>query len=66
MTKRDEKEMQLEESHANMVKKPAESEEAFAYLKKIYEDLMPFDRLLGVRVVSLDFDDVCVRVDMKP
>ncbi len=46
--------------------KPAEPEEMFVYLKRMYEDLMPFDRLLGVRVESLAFDDVCVRIGMKP
>ena len=34
-------------------------------LKDIYENRMPFDRLLGVRVVTLTLDEVCVRVDMK-
>ncbi len=50
----------------NLRKKPAEPAEMFSYLKRLYEDLMPFDRFLGVRVASLDFDDICVRVDMKP
>ena len=44
---------------------PADSEEIFSLLKKIFEELMPFDRLLGVQVENLGFGDVCVRVDMK-
>jgi hypothetical protein len=28
---------------------PADSEEIFSLLKKIFEELMPFDRLLGVK-----------------
>jgi uncharacterized protein (TIGR00369 family) len=46
--------------------KKAEPREILTYLKSIYENLMPFDRLLGVRIVALDFEDVRVRVDMKP
>ena len=26
---------------------------------------MPFDRLLGVKIENLGFDDVCVRIEMK-
>ena len=34
-------------------------------LRDIYENAMPFDRLLGVKVVSLSPTDVQVRIDMK-
>ncbi len=44
---------------------PANSEEIFSLIKKIFEELMPFDRLLGVKIIEIGFDDVCVRVDMK-
>jgi len=44
---------------------PEDSEEIFSLLKKIFEELMPFDRLLGVKVENLGFDDISVRVDMK-
>ena len=49
-----------------ILNKQAKPEEIFSYLKKIYEDMMPFDRVLGVKIDALDFDEVCVRVDMKP
>jgi acyl-coenzyme A thioesterase PaaI-like protein len=42
-----------------------DSAKIFALLKKIFEEQMPFDRWLGVQVENLEFDDVCVRVDMK-
>jgi len=44
---------------------PAAPEEIFSLIKKIFEELMPFDRLLGVKVDNLGFDNVCVRVDMR-
>jgi len=44
---------------------PAAPEEIFPLIKKIFEELMPFDRLLGVKVENLGFDNVCVRVDMR-
>ena len=49
-----------------ILNKRAHPKEIFSYLKRIYEDMMPFDRVLGVKIESLDFDDICVRVDMKP
>ena len=39
--------------------------EMFALLRDIYENLLPFDRLLGVKVVSLTLTDVKVRIDMR-
>ena len=50
----------------DVLNRQAQPKEIFSYLKKIYEDMMPFDRLIGVKIESLDFDDICVRVDMKP
>jgi uncharacterized protein (TIGR00369 family) len=35
-------------------------------LKEIYEQRMPFDRLLGIRVASLTPIDIQVRIDMRP
>ena len=34
-------------------------------LKRIWEEDMPFNKFLGVKLVSLDIGDVCVRIDMK-
>ena len=41
---------------------PAAPEEIFSLIKKIFEELMPFDRLLGVKVENLGFDDVCKNI----
>jgi uncharacterized protein (TIGR00369 family) len=35
-------------------------------LHDIYENQMPFNRLLGIQILSLDMQDICVRVDKKP
>ena len=40
-------------------------QEMFDLLKDVYENLLPFDRLLGVKVVSLTETDVQVRIDMR-
>lgn len=34
-------------------------------LKDAYENQMPFNRLLGVKVVEFEMDKVCVRIDKK-
>ena len=34
-------------------------------MKDVYENQMPFDRLLGVKVLTIELDNVCVRIDMK-
>jgi uncharacterized protein (TIGR00369 family) len=34
-------------------------------LREIYEDTMPFDRLLGVKVTRLSLTEVQVRIDMR-
>ena len=39
--------------------------EKLAMLKEVYEERMPFDRLLGVKVVTLSLDEVRVRLDMR-
>ena len=39
--------------------------EMYELLRDIYENLLPFDRLLGVKVVSLTASDVKVRIDMR-
>lgn len=39
--------------------------EKLAMLKEVYEQHMPFDRLLGVQVVALGLDEVRVRLDMR-
>lgn len=40
-------------------------QEMFTLLQDIYENLMPFDRLLGVKVTTLTATDVKVRIDMR-
>ncbi len=40
-------------------------DEMLAMLKEVYEERMPFDRLLGVRVVELGLEGVRVRLDMR-
>lgn len=39
--------------------------EALELLKEIYEQRMPFDRLLGIRIAQLSADRVLVRIDMR-
>jgi uncharacterized protein (TIGR00369 family) len=39
--------------------------EMLAMLKEVYEEHMPFDRLLGIRVETLSLDEVRVRLDMR-
>jgi len=39
--------------------------EMLQFLGDIYENKMPFDRLLGVRIASLTLDEVRVRIDMR-
>ena len=41
-------------------------QEMLDLLKEIYEQRMPFDRLLGIRVASLTPIDIQVRIDMRP
>ena len=40
-------------------------QEMLDLLKDVYENLLPFDRLLGVKVISLTPTDVKVRIDMR-
>lgn len=40
-------------------------ETLLAAAKDIYETQMPFNRLLGVNIITLNANDVCVRIDMK-
>ncbi|MEE4243515.1 MAG: thioesterase family protein [Desulfopila sp.] len=40
-------------------------DEALLILKDIYENRMPFDRLLGIKVSRLTPDEVEVRIDMR-
>ncbi len=39
--------------------------EMLALLKEVYEEHMPFDRLLGIQVETLSLDEVRVRLDMR-
>ncbi|KJS02558.1 MAG: hypothetical protein VR65_05040 [Desulfobulbaceae bacterium BRH_c16a] len=40
-------------------------QESLELLKEMYEQWMPFDRLLGIRIDSLTPTDVQVRIDMR-
>lgn len=39
--------------------------ELLTYLADIYENRMPFDRLLGIKIDSLSMSEVRVRIDMR-
>ncbi|MGE0087211.1 MAG: thioesterase family protein [Desulfococcaceae bacterium] len=39
--------------------------EALNFLKDVYQNHMPFDRLLGIKIDSLSENEVCVRIDMR-
>lgn len=43
-----------------------DDQKIFAVLRDFYENQMPFDRLLGVRVEALSLSQTRVRIDMKP
>ncbi|MDX2510625.1 MAG: thioesterase family protein [Desulfobacterales bacterium] len=45
--------------------KIVELEPILNLLKDVYENQMPFNKLLGIKILSLELDKVCVRVDMK-
>jgi len=40
-------------------------EQALDFLKDVYQNSMPFDRLLGIKIETLRENDVCVRIDMR-
>lgn len=42
-----------------------QSQEMLDILADVYERRMPFDRLLGIRIPSISFDKVEVRLDMR-
>jgi len=42
-----------------------EQKELLSYLADIYENKMPFDRLLGIRIDTLTMSEVRVRLDMR-
>jgi uncharacterized protein (TIGR00369 family) len=42
-----------------------ECEDFFTLLKNLYEERLPFNKMLGIQVVKISFDDLCVRLDMK-
>jgi uncharacterized protein (TIGR00369 family) len=39
--------------------------ETLRFLGDIYENRMPFDRLLGIRIAALTLEEVKVRIDMR-
>lgn len=42
-----------------------DQQELLGYLADIYENRMPFDRLLGIKIDSLTMSEVRVRIDMR-
>ncbi len=40
-------------------------ESMLTLMKDVYENHMPFNKLLGVKIVTLELDDICVRIDMR-
>lgn len=48
-----------------MDKNPEELKNILSILKEVYETHMPFNRLLGIKILYLGFDKVSVRIDMK-
>lgn len=48
-----------------MDEKRLEMEEMLQLLGHIYENQMPFDRLLGIKIDRLTETEVCVRLDMR-
>jgi uncharacterized protein (TIGR00369 family) len=47
------------------MKEAMNMQEMLRMLGDIYENQMPFHRLLGIRIISLTPDDVRVRIDMR-
>lgn len=39
--------------------------EALELLRELYEERMPFDRLLGIRIAELSLEKILVRIDMR-
>jgi len=48
-----------------MMKEAMNLQEMLKMLGDIYENQMPFHRLLGIRIISLTPEDVRVRIDMR-
>ena len=47
------------------MKKNKDLQDMLDLLRETYQNQMPFNRLLGIRIVSLTPDDVRVRIDMR-
>ena len=48
-----------------MVYEGTEMAELFDLLRDIFEEQIPFNKVLGVRVESLDMEGVCLKIEMK-
>ncbi|QTA89879.1 thioesterase family protein [Desulfonema magnum] len=48
-----------------MSDKKADFSNLLNVLREVYEDKLPFNKHLGIQVVSLEADGVCVRINMK-
>jgi hypothetical protein len=43
-----------------------ECEDFFALLKNLYEERLPFNKMLGIQVFNIGFDNLCVEAHTKP
>ena len=48
-----------------MVYEGTEMAELFDLLRDIFEEQIPFNKVLGVRVESLDMEGICLKIEMK-
>jgi hypothetical protein len=42
-----------------------ECEDFFALLKNLYEERLPFNKMLGIQVVNIGFDNLCVEANYQ-
>jgi predicted outer membrane repeat protein len=48
-----------------MIDKQVDSPELLSFLKTIYEDYIPFNKMLGLQITSLDLESVSLKLEMK-
>ncbi len=48
-----------------MVDQKADFSELLEFLKIFFEERIPFNKVLGLRVESLDLDNVCLKIEMR-
>jgi uncharacterized protein (TIGR00369 family) len=49
-----------------MKQNPSEYKTHLAYIKKLYEEQVPFNKLLGINILKIDVDELCIQLEMKP